>query len=435
MGRLGKILGAISAVLAVLAFVLFLVAPLLVRLLLPTRLGIDLGALSPVLSNQQAVVQLSVTRSNWSTTVIAGDGEIGPVPCSADIEVNYNWPWQRPWISATAFLRLADAEGWRVGTHVAVDSPSRWRANVSLARHAFSESDPVVDWLASAFVTNDLRSTLRLGGIVSAEAVVESKPPERNVSWEAALHLSDFAFAARFGQTDVGVDGLRLHAQASGQGRRLELVPIRPTAARVTAAGFTLTNVFANVCKVGNSYLVTEAGAGFCRGDLRLYSLFLDPERLNAGVTLFLDNVDAGDALAHLHGFHGTASGRLHGKIPLRLVNNREFRLGRSYLFSTPGEIGQIRLTDATPVLENLARTGVTGETAENLGKALRNLDYKVLRLELSQASNGISALTLRVEGTSTAGSTTVPVTFQATFRGDIEQLLNTGFQTSRLGK
>ena len=143
--------------------------------------------------------------------------------------------------------------------------------------------------------------------------------------------------------------------------------------------------------------------------------------------------MDAGEVLAHISAFNGTATGRLHGKLPFFLKDGRRLHLGDSYLFSTPGTTGTMRITNAQPILDNLAVAGVSEADRANLSKALANLDYKVLKVELVRGDDGEdSALALGIEGTSTYGKTTVPVKLDVTFHADLDLLVNTGMTISR---
>ena len=251
-------------------------------------------------------------------------------------------------------------------------------------------------------------------------------------AWSAKGSLRDVSASLDAAGKAVRLDGLRTKFGAGGIARHVDIDPIQPRAAALEYAGFTVSNLYASVRATERGYLVTEARAEAGEGSLRLYSLFLDPESLSAGATIHVDGVDAGAVLSHLSAFRGTASGRLHGKLPFFLRNGRQLRLRDAYLFSTPGETGTVRISDASPIVDNLALGGVDEATRGNLSKALSNLDYSVLKVELKRGADGEdSALALRLEGSATSGATTVPVNLNVTFRGDLDQLIDTGMGLS----
>ena len=110
----------------------------------------------------------------------------------------------------------------------------------------------------------------------------------------------------------------------------------------------------------------------------------------------------------------------------LEIVQSTDGRL-------VPGETGTVRVMDAAPILDNLERGGVDEDTRDNLEKALANLDYKVLKVELKRGKDAEdSSLGFKLEGTATHGNTTVPVNLDVTFHGDLDQLINTGMKLRR---
>ena len=114
------------------------------------------------------------------------------------------------------------------------------------------------------------------------------------------------------------------------------------------------------------------------------------------------------------------------------MKDGRTLSFRDAYLFSTPGETGTVRVEDAAPILDCLTLGGVDADTRGNLAKALANLDYSVLKVELKRGENDAeSSLGLRIEGESTCGKTTVPVKLDVTFHGALEQLVNTGMKLS----
>ena len=80
-----------------------------------------------------------------------------------------------------------------------------------------------------------------------------------------------------------------------------------------------------------------------------------------------------------------------------------------------------------------LLASGVQEDDCANLSRALANLDYRVLRIELVPGEGGgVSALTLKLNGTGKVFGQSVPVNLDVTIRGDIETLVNTGLDISR---
>lgn len=305
-------------------------------------------------------------------------------------------------------------------------SPGDWSADVRVPEFRFSESDGVLGRIVSRLPLPGVSNLVFSGG-ASARATVRRTKAVPVSAWESELSVRGVAASADAASGPVSVAGLSLSAEAEGIADRVFLRPLFLRAGSLAGAGLAVTNAYATLRRERTYFLVSEAGADFCGGEMRLYSLYLDPERLNAGFTLLLDDLDAGEVLRCVPCFRGEASGRLHGKLPLALRRGERLRFGDAFLYSTPGETGTLRLENAAPVTENLAAGGVPPTTCENLARALENLDYRVLRLRFAREGEDGAAMSVKVEGSATRGEVTVPVDFEVTFHGAIEQLVNFG--------
>ena len=185
--------------------------------------------------------------------------------------------------------------------------------------------------------------------------------------------------------------------------------------------------------------LIVLALPFYYAGRLRLKSwgeILMGISMFVLGFTLFVDDVDAGETLKHFKGFRGEASGKLHGKVKLFVKEGgRALRLGDAFLYSTPGEVGKLRMADAAPVTDNLALAGIDNATRANVADALTDLDYSVLRLNLKPDKDKTATLSTTIRGTATRGRTSVPVDITLNFNGELEQLINTGLGYSNLLK
>lgn len=336
-----------------------------------------------------------------------------------------------PWKGAVGFELVLDGTEWRVYGNFR-GGMREWKADAVLAAPPLSESDPLLSSMIAKFAPPAV-SNLVFSGSVSASVSAEKTRKIPVTVWTAKGRVKDLDASCELAGKPVAVRKFGTSFGAEGIADRTTVRPLNPRIAYAEYNGISVTNVYASIRKTENSYLVTEAGAGFCGGEVKLYSLFLNPASLTTGFTLFLDDIDTNEIVTHLEGFKGEATGRLHGKIPVFLRNGRELRLKNSYLYSIPGETGTIRFQDAQPILDNLALGGVDEGTTSNLAKALKNLNYSSLKFELKRESDGEGlALGMRIEGSATHGETTVPVSFGVTLHGDLEQMINTGLRMKK---
>ena len=333
-----------------------------------------------------------------------------------------------PW-TGTALVELdLDGTEWSVTGSVR-GGLREWNADAVLSAPPLSEGDPLLSSLIAKFAPPSV-SNLVFSGSVSARVSAEKTRKIPVTVWMVKGGVKDLNASCEFAGKPVAIRKFGTSFGADGIADRKTVRPMNPHIACAEYDGISVTNVYASIRKTENSYLVTEAGAGFCGGEVKLYSLFLDPASLTTGFTIFLDDIDTNEIVTHLKGFKGDATGRLHGKIPVFLKNGRELRLRNSYLYSIPGETGTIRFEDAQPILDNLALGGVDEGTTSNLAKALANLSYKSLKFELKREQDGEGlALGMSIDGSATHGQTTVPVSFAVTLHGDLEQLINTGLR------
>ena len=427
-------LGALAA----LAVALVALAPtLLVSLPYPT-LTFDLsrflnGKTAALVTNRTATLNFDVRRGQGGTYDLRARGVLLDWPFSVQANL-------RPTLRFLGGAVRGEMEAWLNGTPWSLradfdaSSSGEWRAAFDVPETAFSESDPVIGAVLSRWPMPAI-SNLVFGGTFGLKGEAARTNGVPVARWSVLGRLKDVDIACRAGEMPVEVANLRLGFGASGIADHVDIRPMFPRADALTVGGCLLTNAFASIRATESAYLVTEAGAGCCGGELKLYSFFLDPRKLNAGVTLFVDGVEAGEVLRLLKGFNGEASGRLYGKIPLQLRDGERLQLRNAYLHSAPGETGSLKVYDPQPVVESLALGGVPEATRANVAKALADLSYTVLKIGLQPEEDGGLALTVKLAGSATHRNVTVPVTFEVTFHGDIEQLINTGLKTSRMKK
>ena len=323
---------------------------------------------------------------------------------------------------------------WRLSAEFGC-SCSEWSAAVKMPEIQFDETDAIVRTLLERYPVTAV-SNLTFSGSIALDAKAERTFHLPVPVWSAKLPIRDLSAGFTMEEKPFAINGFSVTAGASGIANHLDITPIYPRAKSISADGFVLTNFSASARMTEKSLLVTQASAGLCGGKVNVYSLTLNPETLNAGFTLFVDDVETGELLSHLNGFNGEASGRLHGKVRLFVrKGGKAVRLSDAFLYSTPGETGKLKLNDPTPVTDNLALAGLDETTRNNVANALTDLDYSVLRLNLKPNRDKTATLSTTVRGTATRGRTSVPVDITLNFNGELEQLINTGLGYSNLLK
>lgn len=385
------------------------------------------GSASGLVDSRRVKARLEVRRGERGGFHVRAAGRLLDWPFKAAANVRFGFI--RVYGDVSAEL---DGTGVKLLADFEARSAKNWRFAALVPEVRLSSGDAVLGQILPRLKMSAV-SNVTCSGTLSFSAEGECRPDRPVPAWSASGMLKDVYATVDTGSQRAKLSNLRLRFGARGLADRREISPMFPRADSIEAAGVVLTNVFASIRATDRAYLVTEAGAGCAGGELKLYALFLDPEKLSAGATIYVEDVDAGEVLSLIKGFHGEATGRMHGKLPFYLRDGKELRIRNAYLFSTPGEKGKVRIDNANPILDNLAYGGVSEDVRGNLAKALANLDYTVLKVMLRRSEgNDSSALSLKLEGTATHGRTTVPVNLDVTFRGDLDQIINTGIKLKR---
>ena len=370
------------------------------------------------------LVALPVAAPSLIETVVRDRlREFGLVNPYVRMKLGYCWR-NGPGISGSFTVHLLP--DWLVTAEFGA-SCCEWSVTVKMPETPFNENDDVLRTLLANHPVTAV-SNLTFSGSIALDAKVERTFRTPIPVWSARLPVRNLSAAFTMADKPYAIDGFSVAPAASGLADHVDIATLRPRAKSIAADGFALSDFHASVRVTDKALLVTEASAGFCGGQVNLYSLFLDPKNLNTGFTLFLDDVNAGEALTHLNGFCGEASGRLHGKIKLFVrEGGKSIRLSDAFLYSTPGETGKLKLHDPTPITDNLAMAGLVEAVRNNVANALTDLDYSVLRLNLKRGEGRTATLSTTVRGTATRGKLSVPVDITLNFNGELEQLVNTG--------
>lgn len=353
---------------------------------------------------------------------------------SASPRMALGYCWRNgPGICGNITIALKNSP-WRITAEFGA-SCCEWSAAVRMPETTFRQDDVVVRTLLEKYPVTAI-SNLTFACTLSLDTRVQRTFRMPVPVWSAKLPIKDLSTEFMMDNKPFAIKAFSVTSAASGIANHIDIATLRPRAKLIAADGFELTDVHASVRVTDKAVLVTEAAAGFCCGQVNLYSLFLNPKNLNTGFTLFLDDVNAGEVLTHLNGFSGEASGRLHGKIKLFVrEGGKAIRLSDAFLYSTPGETGKLKLADPTSVTDNLALAGLDEATRGNVADALTDLDYSVLRLNLKRGEDRSATLSTTLRGTATRGDLSVPVDITLNFNGDLEQLINTGLNYSNLLK
>ena len=268
------------------------------------------------------------------------------------VRMNLNYCWRNgPGLAGK--LTLTILPSWFVTAEFGA-SCCEWSAAVRMPETTFRQDDVVVRTFLAKYPVTAI-SNLTFACTLSLDARAQRTFRMPVPVWSAKLPIKDLSTEFMMDNKPFAIKAFSVTSAASGIADHIDIATLRPRAKSISAAGFDLSDFHASVRVTDKAVFVTEAAAGFCGGQVNLYSLFLNPKNLNTGFTLFLDDINAGGALAHFNGFSGEASGRLHGKVKLFVrEGGKAVRLRDAFLYSTPGQTGKLKLADPPSAPANL---------------------------------------------------------------------------------
>ena len=132
-----------------------------------------------------------------------------------------------------------------------------------------------------------------------------------------------------------------------------------------------------------DTLLVEKGRLSWCGGKVDAQSLRIAAKRQNYQISLYCQRLGLSQILEQLGAVNAKGSGTVNGRIPV-LYSNGSIRFDDGFLFSTPGEEGQIQLTGT----EILTR-GIPPETpqfaqVELAREALKDYNYKWAKLGMT---------------------------------------------------
>jgi hypothetical protein len=172
--------------------------------------------------------------------------------------------------------------------------------------------------------------------------------------------------------------------------------------------------------------------ADFCRGKIYTYSIHLDPQNPNAEVTVYADRIHLGEMLAPMLPFKAEQiEGALFGRFPVA-NDNGQIRLKPGYLYSLPGQGGIFRMSNSRELEPWLAMAGIQPDVNTQLAKALSDMDFSAIRIELDTKEDGDATLRFGVKGQSNSKDWPAPVDLNLNLHGPLEMVLNMGLKMSQ---
>ena len=318
-----------------------------------------------------------------------------------------------------------------LAVHAAVSQAGGIEAALRCAPAKLTPRDPLVAaGLARVALPPAVHDTLDFAGRVSLDGRVVLEPG-REPFWHATVGL-DAGRVAVSGKVPAVIDGLRTGLRVEGVGPHVRLAPLVTSFTNAALAGLEVPGGTLRWRLAQKELLVEEAEFDWCGGKARLYAVRLDlthPDDLD--LVLYIDRMDAGELIRLIKPLDGTATGHLYGRLPLR-IRQGQVRLSEGFLYSLPGERGNLKLHNTRFLQDYLAKIGLPSGTRKNLVDALADLDYHIFRADLSTSVEREAKLVLKLAGRAAANRELPPVDLDIRVNGPLEALLNLGLQVNK---
>ena len=347
-------------------------------------------------------------------------------------------------VAATAGARL-EGSPWAVSAEATAEGGA-FAAKARTPDIAFSQDDPLLAPLLRAFAPANLG--LRFSGSVTGSVDVVRPAGGPEPRWLSAVRVNGLdAEIVPAGEDPVPIvlrGGRLTTLRIGGIGAHYDIQPFGIRFASLSRDRLLLEDGDFWFRASARDILLTEGSTRFAGGFVRVYALHFYFESRSTAFAIVLDDLDAGRVLALFPSVDGSVSGRLHGKIPVRVRNGARVLLQDAYLYSSQSG-GNLQLRDPAPLVSQM---GLDGDTGDRLSRALRDLDFTTLQIHHARkpAEDGDaapagarpdddeteSALTFRIVGRGNDREQT-PVDISATFHGQFQKLINTALRTAGL--
>lgn len=307
----------------------------------------------------------------------------------------------------------------------------------AVTRREVTEADPLVRTAVSLPEIAEAATAAEFAFSAKANTLVTAGITNGLPVWTVIANLRDGRASLQAGDLPVSLDGVSAGVAIRGIGAHFDIDPIPVSFTNAVFGTITLDSGRARLISDTKSLLVSEASVGFCGGHLRLYSLNLNYERLSAGFTVFIDGIEVEPFLKMFPKLDScTATGRLYGRLPVFITGGGDkFRFGNGFLYTPPGDTGRISIENEAQVRELLGSSGLPSDVSRELATALRNLEYDILRFDLSRSpgSEADGKLVLRIRGESRVGKTATPVDVNISVNGALERALNLAVRAAKM--
>ncbi|MBQ7189610.1 MAG: YdbH domain-containing protein [Kiritimatiellae bacterium] len=175
---------------------------------------------------------------------------------------------------------------------------------------------------------------------------------------------------------------------------------------------------------------IDRALVSWCNGSLNFYSAHIDWKKPQEVFDFYADRIDMGKAITPFIPFPAQMNGILYGRIPIGYENGK-IHLNKGFLYSMPKQGGALKINNPDDLAEYLESAGIAGDVQSPLAKALSDMDFDVLKFDLTPSATNPddSTLSIKIGGKSNYKQWPAPIDLTLNFHGPISELINFGIE------
>lgn len=326
-------------------------------------------------------------------------------------------------ISMTGRLDVAESD---VYGDVSISASQRGvSVQAKIPQKDVTEKDSVVAAVVNLFKLPDTITDLTASGQVAGSfnlAYTNNLPV-----WNFTAGVTNITFGAKIAGNPLEAFGGRTRISIDGIASHFDINPIPVSITNGTFSSLSFGRGRAVFMASEKDVLAPEISVDFCGGKVKIYSLYCNIAKMSTGFTVFLDSISIGELIKFVPQLEtGEATGVVYGRLPMGISDNgKRLWLGDAFIYSEPGKVGNIRLVDTSFISSYLPSFGVTNAQCEYLEKVLKNLDYTILRLDMSNPKDENGQISIRIDGESRFENKIQPVQIKLNFIAPIQRELN----------
>ena len=203
------------------------------------------------------------------------------------------------------------------------------------------------------------------------------------------LNLAESGFSASGISADIHFNDLTIPSTLPGQHINIDTFNAGQFKFNNGKIRFSLEN--------GKTIHIENLKFNWCNGIVSTEAFRLPADDNAVELTLYCDRLKMADLFGQLGAFDAQGGGTLNGRIPVKMKNG-QISFDNGFLFSTPGQGGQILISNLDRMLVGIPENRPEFSQLDLAGEALKNYEYRWVKLKLNTHGDTL-AVNMQLDG------------------------------------